>query len=126
MPQEILDRGKCCIRIQQLRCHGMAQVMTGDVEPCSAGIILHALLDAAHRQGLTSAESFLYQKEFLGSCCRPSGKIGNQCIMGIVTEVYHPVFCPFTIADKYLAALQVQCCTCSAQPPLQRAARSAA
>ena len=67
VPEQILDRAQIGIGIEQLRGHRVPQMMTGDAELCFAGIVLHALLDAANRDGLTRAGSLLHQEDLPGS-----------------------------------------------------------
>jgi hypothetical protein len=47
--------------------HGVSQLMAAGSQLGLAGIILHALLDAAHRQRLAAAGAFLHHKDASGS-----------------------------------------------------------
>ena len=63
VPEQILDRAQIGIGVEKLRGHRVPQMMTRDAEPGFAGIKLHALLDAADRDGLTTARPLLNQED---------------------------------------------------------------
>jgi len=67
VPEQILDRAQIGIGVEKLCGHRVTQMMTGDAKPGFAGIELHALLDAADRDGLATARPLLNQKDLPGA-----------------------------------------------------------
>ena len=108
VPEKILDCAQIGIGVEKLRGHRVTQMMTGDAELCSTGIQLHALLDAADREGLPRAGALLNQEELSGSAGRPDPQVIDQGLMGIVAQIDDPVFAALAIFDKKLPMLEVQ------------------
>ena len=62
VPEKILDRAQIGIGVEKLRGHRVPQMMTGNAELGFTGIKLHALLDAANREGLAVQGPFWTRK----------------------------------------------------------------
>ena len=108
MPQEILDGHQGGIGIEELGGHGVPELVARHFEPCLAGVMLQAFLDAPHRDGFASASAFIHQEDFFDPAGRPHPEILHQGLIGIVAQVHHPIFGALALVDKDLAAPQVQ------------------
>jgi len=62
MPQQILDAHQSRIGIEQLRRHGVSQLVTADSQTAQPRVMLHAFLDTANRYALTLTTALVYQE----------------------------------------------------------------
>ena len=108
MAQEILDGHQGSVSIEELRGHGVTQLVARHFEPRFAGILLQMFLDAPHRDGLAPASAFIHQEDFFDSTGRSHPKILHQGLIGVVAQVHHPILGTLTLMDKDLATSQVQ------------------
>ena len=108
VPQEILDGHQGGIGIEELGGHGVPQLVARHLEPRLAGVILQAFLDAPHRDGLAPAAAFVHQEDLFDAAGRPHPEILHQGLIGVVTQVHHPILGALALVDKDLAAPQVQ------------------
>jgi len=73
VPQGVLDADQRRIRIEHLGGHGVPQLMAAGSHLGLADILLHALLDTAHRQPPAAAGPFLNHKDEPHTGCADTG-----------------------------------------------------
>jgi hypothetical protein len=95
VPQGVLDADQRRIRIEHLGGHGVTQLVAAGSHLGLADILLHALLDTAHRQRPAAAGPFLNHKDALGSNRTPDAQIPAECLLRIVADVDDPVLAAF-------------------------------
>jgi hypothetical protein len=107
VPQEILDGGEIGICIKHLSSHRVAKMMTGDFQIQPTGIVFQPFLDTANGYWLSGERPFLYQEDLLHVTRGSHSEIAQERVKSIITDIYDPVLCAFTILDEQCTAFKI-------------------